>query len=124
MVSQKIVDKRKRLVSKVQAEGEAKRMLRADGDGGQGKVGKLMNVMISERRIKTAAKYKVADIPHPYKTREEYERSMTMPIGEEWNASTVVKNNTAPEIKTRAGRLIEPMKLAKKRKVCEEGHRT
>jgi hypothetical protein len=40
-----------------------------------------MNVLISEKRIKTAAKYKIADIPHPFTTREEYERSLQMPIG-------------------------------------------
>jgi hypothetical protein len=43
-----------------------------------------------------------------------------MPLGEEWNASNVVKNTTAPDIKTRAGRLIEPIKISKKRKNNDE----
>jgi hypothetical protein len=38
-----------------------------------------------------------------------------MPLGEEWNAATVVKNTTAPAVKTRAGRFIEPITLPKKR---------
>ena len=33
----------------------------------------------------------------------------------EWNASHVVRSNTKPEILTRAGRIIEPVKLDKKR---------
>jgi U3 small nucleolar RNA-associated protein 14 len=65
--------------------------------------------------VKTASKYKVGEIPHPFTTREEYERSLQMPLGEEWNASHIVAKNTAPEIKLRAGRILEPVKLSKKR---------
>ena len=42
---------------------------------------KIPNVMICDKRIKTAAKYKIADVPHPYTSREEYERAMQMPVG-------------------------------------------
>ena len=42
---------------------------------------KIPNVIISDRRVKTAAKYKIAELPHPFKSREEYERSMQMPLG-------------------------------------------
>jgi hypothetical protein len=68
----------------VQAEGEAKRMQRADYDGpatgpraGAGGNAKMMNVMLSERRVKTAARYQAADVPHPYSSREEYERAVS-----------------------------------------------
>jgi len=77
-------------------------------------------------------------VPHPFTSREEYEQAMRMPLGgedcnssksltfdyfkvlcscdvEEWNASHVVKENTRPAVLTRAGRLIEPIKLPKKR---------
>lgn len=40
-------------------------------------------------------------------------------LTEEWNASHVVKENTQPEILTRAGRVIEPIKLPKKRSKSE-----
>ncbi len=39
---------------------------------------------------------------------------MDIAIGE-WNASHVVRSNTKPEVLTRAGRIIEPIKLNKKR---------
>lgn len=103
MVSQKILNTRDRLLTAVNADNKKKIENRKDN------AAKMMNVMISERRVKTAAKYKIADIPHPFSTREEYERSLQMPIGEDWNASNVVKNNTKPEIKMRAGRIIEPI---------------
>lgn len=42
---------------------------------------KIPNVIISDRRVRTAAKYKIAELPHPFKSREEYERSMQMSLG-------------------------------------------
>ena len=74
---------------------------------------KMSNVILSDRRIKTSAKFKIADIPHPFTSREEYEKSLIMPIGEEWNASHVVRQNTKPDIFMRAGRVVEPIKLSK-----------
>jgi len=108
-VSEKILASRQKLLTKIQTEHDTKVAGRKD----TGK--KLMGVMISERRIKTASKYKIADIPHPFTTREEYERSLRMPIGDEWNASNAVMSLTQPEIKTRAGRLIEPTRIMKKK---------
>lgn len=34
-------------------------------------------------------------------------------LAEEWNASNVVRKNTKPEVITRAGRAIDPIKLPK-----------
>ena len=72
-VSNKILAIRDKMITKIQKDSEVKKMSRKDN--------KLMNVIISERRIKTASKYKIADIPHPFTTREEYERSLKLPIG-------------------------------------------
>eukprot|EP00605_Chrysophyceae_sp_TOSAG23-4_P000545 GSChrysophyteH1.ASY1.ANO1.614.1 assembled CDS len=106
-VSAKILNKRDKLMKAAEEEAEQKRKGRKDT--------KMANVMLSDRRIKTAAKFKVADIPHPFTSRAEYEKSLTMPVGEEWNASHVVRQNTKPDIFMRAGRVVEPIKLAKKR---------
>lgn len=125
MVSQKIQDKRQRLLTQVQTENIKKKLVRKDS--------KVLNVHINERKIKTAAKFKIADLPHPFTSWEQYERSLQMPLGgvcfyfciyfyfmicsssEDWNASNVVKNTTQPEIKMRAGRVVEPIKLVKKK---------
>lgn len=72
-VSQKILNKRDKLLNKAAEESDQKRSTRKDI--------KMFNVMLSERRVKTAAKYKVGSVPHPFTTREEYERSIQMPLG-------------------------------------------
>ena len=104
-VSAKITKKRDRLVASAEAEADEKRKSRGDT--------KTPNVMMSDRRVKTAAKFKIADVPHPFTSREEYEKSLVMPIGEEWNASHVVRQNTKPDMFLRAGRVVEPLKLSK-----------
>jgi U3 small nucleolar RNA-associated protein 14 len=72
-ISQKTLNKRDKLLTKVQNEHAAKVMGRSDA--------KMSNVMISNRRIKTASKYKITEIPHPFTSVEEYERSLQMPLG-------------------------------------------
>jgi len=106
-ISQKTLDRRNTLITKIQTEHDSKVMSRSDR--------KMSNVMLSERRVKAASKYKIAEVPHPFTTREEYERSLQMPIGDLWNASDVVRKNTQPAVKVRPGRILEPIKLPKKR---------
>ena len=103
----KTVEKRKRLLVRVDDDIAKRKAARKDA--------RKLNVILSERRIKTASKFKVAEknIPYPFKSREDYERSLQMPVGEEWNASHVVRKFTKPEVITRAGRIIEPKKLTK-----------
>jgi U3 small nucleolar RNA-associated protein 14 len=74
-ISQKTLNKRDKLLTKVQNEHAAKVMGRSDA--------KMSNVMISGRRVKTASKYKITEIPHPFTSVEEYERSLQMPLGGE-----------------------------------------
>lgn len=120
-ISQRTQLRRDSMLKAAQEEDEIKRKARKDN--------KMYNVMISERRIKTASKYKLVDVPHPYTTREEYERSIQLPLGGkliriycrnvfsfnffceigEWNATHVVKKNTMPEVLTRAGHIIAPI---------------
>lgn len=121
-ISPKILNKRDQLLIKIQTENEIKRLERKDAN--------IKNVMISERRVKNTSKYKVSEIPYPFKSRDEYERSLQMPIGgrscnesffvflnilflDEWNASHVVNKLTQPEVKKRSGRIIEPIKFKK-----------
>jgi U3 small nucleolar RNA-associated protein 14 len=131
-VSPHIVKKRQRLLKNLDEKKAELRAGRSDST--------LANVILSEKRIKTTAKYKLADIPHPFTSREEYERSLQMPIGsmsplsivfcvhsssllpsssDEWNTEQIVRKNTKPEVLLRAGRIIEPIKLPKQRKASE-----
>jgi len=72
------------------------------------------NVIINAKRIKKTAKYQLEDIPHPYSSREQYERAMVGAVGNEWNVTTAVKNMTRPEVITRAGKMIRPISKAAK----------
>ena len=84
-VSQKILKKRDALITKIQQENQVKKLDRKDA--------KKSNVIISEKRVKSFAKYKVDEIPFPFTSREEYERSLQLPLGGE---NTVVNLHLRP----------------------------
>ena len=115
-VSQRVVKKRKHLLKNMEEKAAQQRAGRNDGQ--------LANVILSERRVKTSSKYKIADVPHPFTSREEYERSLQMPLGDEWNAAHIVKKNVKPEILTRAGRIIDPIALPKNYKKTAQASET
>lgn len=108
MVSEKIQAKRDKLLLQIQREHDTLKLQRQDA--------KKSNVMISEKRVKAQARYKLSEVPHPFSSMEEYERSLRMPLGQEWNASHVVTRLTQPEVKKRAGRIIEPIAQPMKKK--------
>lgn len=70
---------------------------------------KKPNVIINEKRMKKTANFQIGNIPHPYKSREEYERAMTGAVGKEWNVTNAVKDMTRPDVITRAGKIIQPL---------------
>jgi U3 small nucleolar RNA-associated protein 14 len=77
---------------------------------------KKPNVIISERRIKSLANsYMVAQIPHPYTSREEYERAMAGGLGREWNVTSSFTKLTQPKVLTHAGKIIQPLSKRVKR---------
>ena len=108
-INERSVSSRKRKLDALEQENEAKRGLRKDG--------RVYNVMISDKRVKANSKYKLSSVPHPFTSREEYERSIQMPLGDEWNASHIVRRNTKPEVMLRAGRIVAPIKLSKEESV-------
>jgi len=67
------------------------------------------NVIINAKRMKKTAKFMIENIPHPYDSREQYERGMSGALGAEWNVTSAVKNLTRPAIVTRAGKMIRPL---------------
>lgn len=63
-------------------------------------------------RQKTS-RYLVSEVPYPFTSREQYERSLRQPIGGEWNTSQSVRDMTRPSVMVRAGAVVAPMKLGK-----------
>lgn len=58
-------------------------------------------------------RYMVSEVPYPFTSREQYERSLRQPIGGEWNTSQSVRAMTRPAVVVRAGVAVNPMKLGK-----------
>ena len=71
---------------------------------------KKAHVIISEKRDKKAAKYLVKDLPYPYTSKAQFERSMEVPLGTEWNTRLGFQRATLPKVVTKV-RLLSPMVL-------------
>ena len=72
-------------------------------------------VIISEKRDKKAAQFTVKEVPYPFKSRAQYEASLRRPIGGELNTSQIVDRETRPEVYTRAGVIITPARLPRRK---------
>ncbi|KAI9783214.1 MAG: hypothetical protein M1839_004054 [Geoglossum umbratile] len=70
---------------------------------------KLDRVIVNEKRVKKNAKYLASDLPHPFETREQYERSLRLPIGPEWTTKDTFQSATKPRVMVKQGRVIGPM---------------
>ncbi len=73
----------------------------------------LSHVIISEKTDKKALKYQMPSIPHPFTSREQYERSLRVPLGKEWNTQTSLINLHKPAVITREGTIIKPIKWSR-----------
>ncbi|TDL26360.1 Utp14-domain-containing protein [Rickenella mellea] len=56
------------------------------------------HIIISEKRDKKAAKYVIRDLPYPYTSKAQFERSMETPIGVEWNTRVGFQRATVPRV--------------------------
>ena len=74
---------------------------------------RLKHVVISERYDKKAAKYTTTSLPFPFKTREEYERSIRTPLGSDFNTDKSHRDLVRPEVLTTTGVRIDPLKFTK-----------
>lgn len=56
------------------------------------------HVIISEKHDKKAAKYLTKDLPYPYTSKAQFERTLEMPIGREWNTRIATQRATLPKV--------------------------
>ena len=56
------------------------------------------------------AKHQLHIVPHPFKSRAQYERSLQHPTGPEWNSANALRSHIAPDVVTRQGVAIAPLK--------------
>ncbi|KAL1704517.1 Utp14 protein-domain-containing protein [Schizophyllum commune] len=67
------------------------------------------HLIVSERKDKKAAKYLVRDLPYPYTSAAQYERSMERPLGAEWNTRVGFQRATLPKVVKKMGTVIDPL---------------
>ncbi|RYF40707.1 MAG: hypothetical protein EOO38_21560, partial [Cytophagaceae bacterium] len=70
---------------------------------------KLDKVIINERRQKSNVKYMASQLPFPFETREQYERSLRVPKGKEWTTKRTFQDATKPRVIVKQG-VIAPLR--------------
>lgn len=93
-------NKKRKFIRKI--DGVAQRDKRKDKN--------LSNVIINEKLNKKILKYQSLDVPYPFETREQYERSLRMPVGQEWTSRETHQKLTMPRVITKQGVVIDPLK--------------
>ncbi|KIX97651.1 uncharacterized protein Z520_06429 [Fonsecaea multimorphosa CBS 102226] len=69
---------------------------------------RLEKVIINEKRVKKNGKYLASELPHPFESRQQYERSLRLPLGPEWTTKTTFQDSTKPRVLVKQG-IIQPM---------------
>lgn len=69
---------------------------------------KLERVIISEKRVRKNDKYLASQLPHVFENKDQYERSLRLPVGPEWTTKQTFQDATKPRIVMKQG-IIAPM---------------
>lgn len=69
---------------------------------------KLDRVIINEKRVKKNSRYLASSLPHPFETRQQYERSLRLPVGPEWTTKETFQGMTKPRVLMKPG-VIAPI---------------
>ncbi|KAF1845072.1 Utp14-domain-containing protein [Cucurbitaria berberidis CBS 394.84] len=78
-------------------------------DANKRKDRKLEKVIINEKRVKQNVKYMASQLPFPFETREQYERSLRVPKGKEWTTKKTFQDATRPRVIVKQG-IIAPLR--------------
>ncbi|KAL1854642.1 hypothetical protein Plec18170_004733 [Paecilomyces lecythidis] len=96
-VSKKQQKRQKRFLSTVEGVKPDKR-----------KDARLGHVIINEKRVKKNVKYLASQLPHPFESKQQYERSLRLPIGPEWSTKQTFQDATKPRVMVKQG-IIKPL---------------
>ncbi|NWR91209.1 UT14A protein, partial [Furnarius figulus] len=69
----------------------------------------MPHVIMSEKRNIHAAALQVSELPFPFERHQQFEQSIRMPVGPNWNTQRAFQKLTAPHVITRAGHIIQPI---------------
>ncbi|KAF2706275.1 Utp14-domain-containing protein [Pleomassaria siparia CBS 279.74] len=68
----------------------------------------LDRVIINQKRVKKTTKYMASSVPFPFENKEQYERSLRLPKGQEWTTKKTFQDATKPRVIVKQG-IIRPM---------------
>jgi U3 small nucleolar RNA-associated protein 14 len=71
---------------------------------------KLERVIINEKRVKKNVKYLADSLPHQFESRLQYERSLRLPKGPEWQTKQTYQDGTKPRVLLKQGVILPPTK--------------
>ncbi|KAH8776492.1 Utp14 protein-domain-containing protein [Diaporthe sp. PMI_573] len=69
---------------------------------------KLNRVIMNEKRNRKNEKFLASQLPHPFESRQQYERSLRLPVGPEWMTKESFQASTKPRVIVKQG-IIAPM---------------
>ncbi|KAI5299260.1 hypothetical protein KEM55_002398, partial [Ascosphaera atra] len=69
---------------------------------------KLDRVIINEKRQRKNVKYMASQLPHPFESRQQYERTLRLPVGPEWTTKETFQKATKPRVLLKQG-VIKPL---------------
>ena len=81
----------------------------ADEAAAKRKDANKQRVIISEKRVSKSAKYLASQLPFPFETKSQYERSLRLPVGPEWTTKQSFQDGTKPRVIVKSGVVIKPM---------------
>ncbi|KAI8935582.1 hypothetical protein NX059_008148 [Plenodomus lindquistii] len=64
---------------------------------------KLDRVIINEKRVKPNTAYMATQVPFPFESKEQYERSLRVPKGKEWVSKRTFQSGTMPRVIVKQG---------------------
>ncbi|KAL6935689.1 related to U3 small nucleolar RNA-associated protein 14 [Hanseniaspora guilliermondii] len=70
----------------------------------------LKNVIINEKVNKKNLKYQASAVPFPYENKEQYEKSLQIPLGPEWSSSNTYAKAIKPRAIVKKSQVIDPLK--------------
>ncbi|EON66884.1 hypothetical protein W97_06287 [Coniosporium apollinis CBS 100218] len=70
---------------------------------------RLKHVVINEKRVKKNAKYLASQLPHPFESREQYERSLRLAVLPEVVTKETLQDFTKPRVLIKPGAVIRPL---------------
>jgi U3 small nucleolar RNA-associated protein 14 len=70
---------------------------------------KLDKVIINEARAKPTVKYMASQLPFPFESKEQYERSLRVPKGREWVTKKTHQEGTRPRVIVKQG-IVRPLR--------------